>query len=596
MQKNHISKALYALVLGLYLSFGVFNSALASNSVNIKDVDSSDPKLGIYLDLLNDQSLTLDNLGNLRPNLPINKAAFIKAALTYTGFKPTTGFNFFTGYSDVPEESWFAPYVKKALDSQIITNQLNDKFFPDKTLTRQDALLLVMDIYGLPTPLTAPKVEDLYSDIRLNHPLASIYAAAKTYKIYFEDTQKEFFPSKILTRGDAADLLFKAKLAAFILKSNNPDFDSVQPILPNFYLNQDIQDGNDFVSNDKFPILMDAWTKINNQYANSQQVNRDQLVYHAIKGMVDSLNDPYSTFKTPDNNGNSFIYIPENYEGIGAVIDFIDGNYIVETTITNSPAYRAGLQPKDIVLKIAGQAVKTLNPEQITNLIKGKAGSVLALQIKRGAQIIDFKIPREKITVESIQTKDLGNGINYIRIDQFTESSAAEFAEVIKTIQAGNSKKLIIDLRNNPGGYLTSAQGILNHFLDQEKIDFITNDKFSNNNTYYSSGPGELQGARTVILINEGSASASEIFAGALQDYQLAYIIGTTSFGKGSVQEITNYDDNSSLKLTIAHWLTPNKRDINHLGIVPDQIVTISDLQKENGQDPQLDAAVNYLR
>lgn len=596
MQKNHISKALYALVLGLYLSFGVFNSALASNSVNIKDVDSSDPKLGIYLDLLNDQSLTLDNLGNLRPNLPINKAAFIKAALTYTGFKPTTGFNFFTGYSDVPEESWFAPYVKKALDSQIITNQLNDKFFPDKTLTRQDALLLVMDIYGLPTPLTAPKVEDLYSDIRLNHPLASIYAAAKTYKIYFEDTQKEFFPSKILTRGDAADLLFKAKLAAFILKSNNPDFDSVQPILPNFYLNQDIQDGNDFVSNDKFPILMDAWTKINNQYANSQQVNRDQLVYHAIKGMVDSLNDPYSTFKTPDNNGNSFIYIPENYEGIGAVIDFIDGNYIVETTITNSPAYRAGLQPKDIVLKIAGQAVKTLNPEQITNLIKGKAGSVLALQIKRGAQIIDFKIPREKITVESIQTKDLGNGINYIRIDQFTESSAAEFAEVIKTIQAGNSKKLIIDLRNNPGGYLTSAQGILNHFLDQEKIDFITNDKFSNNNTYYSSGPGELQGARTVVLINEGSASASEIFAGALQDYQLAYIIGTTSFGKGSVQEITNYDDNSSLKLTIAHWLTPNKRDINHLGIVPDQIVTISDLQKENGQDPQLDAAVNYLR
>lgn len=596
MQKNHISKALYALVLGLYLSFGVFNSALASNSVNIKDVDSSDPKLGIYLDLLNDQSLTLDNLGNLRPNLPINKAAFIKAALTYTGFKPTTGFNFFTGYSDVPEESWFAPYVKKALDSQIITNQLNDKFFPDKTLTRQDALLLVMDIYGLPTPLTAPKVEDLYSDIRLNHPLASIYAAAKTYKIYFEDTQKEFFPSKILTRGDAADLLFKAKLAAFILKSNNPDFDSVQPILPNFYLNQDIQDGNDFVSNDKFPILMDAWTKINNQYANSQQVNRDQLVYHAIKGMVDSLNDPYSTFKTPDNNGNSFIYIPENYEGIGAVIDFIDGNYIVETTITNSPAYRAGLQPKDIVLKIAGQAVKTLNPEQITNLIKGKAGSVLALQIKRGAQIIDFKIPREKITVESIQTKDLGNGINYIRIDQFTESSAAEFAEVIKTIQAGNAKKLIIDLRNNPGGYLTSAQGILNHFLDQEKIDFITNDKFSNNNTYYSSGPGELQGARTVILINEGSASASEIFAGALQDYQLAYIIGTTSFGKGSVQEITNYDDNSSLKLTIAHWLTPNKRDINHLGIVPDQIVTISDLQKENGQDPQLDAAVNYLR
>lgn len=597
MSRLATSKKIINLLLLISLSVSFFSSAFALTATDIKDVPTHDPKIGLYLDLINGKALSIDQNGNFLPDQPINKASFLKAALTYAGYIPTKTFNHYTGYSDVPEDSWFAPYVKKALDSRILTNKLGDQFNPESTLTRQDALLLSMAIFGLPTPLSTPKTTDLFDDIRLNHPLASVYAAAKADKIYFENTQKNFYPSKILNRGDAADLLFKTKLAQSIMGFGNSGTGSITISVPNSYLDQNTTNpGSDFVSNDKFPILMDAWQKINSQYVYTDNFTKDKLLYGAINGMVDSLNDPYSTFKTPDNSGQSFIYIPENYEGIGAVIDQIDGNYIVETTITNSPAYRAGLKAKDIIMQIDGQIVKDLPYDQVFALIKGKAGTSVKLQVMRDNSLLNFQIVREKITVSSIQSKDLGNGINYMRFDQFTESSAQEFDDAIKQIEASGSKKLIIDLRNNPGGYLTSAQTILGHFLTKDQVEFYTTDKDKNSTAYNSLGNGELKSYKIVLLINEGSASAAEIFAGALQDDKLAYLIGSKSFGKGSVQEITNYEDNSSLKLTIAHWETPNKRDINHLGIVPDLTVPITDLQKEAGQDPQLDAATNYLR
>lgn len=562
------------------------SASAAVTITDIKDIKPQDPNAGIYTNIVNNGAISLDRLGNFRPNETINKAAFLKAAMTYSGFKPTSSFNFYTGYSDVPEESWYAPYVKKALDIRALTNRLGDQFFPDQTLTRQEALLLAMSIFGIPTPLVQPSADDLYKDIRLTHPLASVYASAHNRGIYFEKDQEFFRPTRLLTRADAADLLFTAKLAAGLSSGEEGNPIIVPPVNSN---------NSDFANSEKFPLLEDAWDKIHSQYIYTDKIDENKLVYGAISGMVDTLDDPYSVFRAPNKDGDSYVYIPENYEGIGAVIELIDNNYTVQTTLNNSPAARSGLKTKDIITHIENKDISNLTADEVMGLIKGKSGTALHLTVKRGTQTLNFSITREKINVESIFVETLPNNINYVRIDQFTESTSDEFDVALENIKKSGSKKLIIDLRNNPGGYLTSTQSLLGHFIDKDQIAFYVEDKSGAQAPYNSEGDADLKDYKVVVLINEGSASASEITAGALQDYGIAYLIGTTSFGKGSVQEITAYQDNSTLKITIAKWLTPKKRSINHIGVVPDQTVKITDAQKADGQDPQLDAAKNYL-
>ncbi len=567
----------------------IFQNAYATvNITDIKDVKPQDPEVGVYQDVINSKAISLDTRGNFRPNQLINRAAFLKAALTYSGFTPSSSFNFYTGYSDVSEEIWFAPFVKKALEIRALSNRPGDNFYPDQNISRQDALLLAMSIYGIPTPPAKPTASDLYKDIRINHPLVSVYASAYSHGIYFEKDQQYFYPSKLLTRGEAADLLFKIKMASGDNTVNTPKPTTVTVSFPD-------QGSEDLLQNEKFGILEDAWQKIHTQFVYTDKINENKMLYGAISGMVDALGDQYSTFRAPNSQGQSYIYVPENYEGIGAVIEMIDNNYTVQTTINNSPASRAGLKTHDIISTLGGQSVKDLSLEQVLSLIKGKAGTILNLTILRNGQTLSFNIVREKINIESIHQEVLPNNINYLRIDQFTENTAAEFDKDLTAIKASGSKKLIIDLRNNPGGYLTSTQEILGHFITLDQVEFYTEDKDKARTPFVSTGKADLKDYRVVVLINEGSASASEITAGALQDYKLAYIIGTKSFGKGSVQEITSYTDNSSLKLTIAKWLTPLQRSINHIGIVPDQEVSITDAQKAAGQDPQLDAAEAYL-
>jgi carboxyl-terminal processing protease len=589
-------RAVFLLLAGYLLFWSVFTSlsVQAATFSDLKDVPLTDPRIGMMTDLVNAKALTLDTAGNFRPAERINKAAFLKAALSYLGYTPLKTLNNFTGYSDVPENSWFAPYVKKALEMRIFSNTLNEKFYPEQPLTRQEALVMLVRIYGLPVPLSTPVAKDLYKDIRTTHPLAYVYASAKNHNLYFEKDQEYFRPTLTLTRGDAADILFKAKLASQIIYGNRPMVTVTEvTATPGSVLTQSEQD---LLENEKFGILLDAWSKINEQYIYTQNYTQDKLIYGAITGMVDSLNDPYSTFKTPEADGDSYIYVPESYEGIGAVIEQTDGQFIVLTTINNSPAYRAGLKSKDIILEIDGKTLGNLSYEQVLALIKGQAGTIVRLKVKRDQTTLNFEIIREKITIEAIQRKVVGTNINYLRIDQFTDSSSDEFNQNLEAIQTSGSKKLIIDLRNNPGGYLDSTQKILGHFLTSGQVEFYTEDRQQQRSSYTSTGKGELKDYRVVVLVNEGSASASEIFAAALQDYQLARIIGTTTFGKGSVQEITSYSDNSSLKLTIAKWLTPKLRELNHVGVTPDQTVKITDLQRQSGQDPQLDAAIQYLK
>jgi carboxyl-terminal processing protease len=556
---------------------------LNAQALTINDLPGSDPQNTAVRSVIEQNSMSLDSQNNFRPNEPINKAAFLKAAFSYLGYKPLAILNNQTGFLDVPEESWFAPYVKRALEARIVSNTGNTLFYPATSITRQDGLLMLLPLYGIPTPLTQPQQDDLFDDIRPTRIYSYIYKVAKAKNISFSIDENLFRPSKTLTRADAAELLYKTK------KAQGGAIITVEPVTTTPSISPELE------NNSTYSIFLDTWDRINNQFVYQKDLDQNQMIYGAISGMVDSLNDPYSSFHSPSQLGESYIYIPADYEGIGAVIELIENQYIVQTTLNNSPAMKAGLKSGDIILEIDSHQLEGLDPDSVTTLIKGKAGTVVNLKIKRDSQTLYFNITREKIDLKSINGKIINNTIVYLQIDQFTQDTYTEFEDQIKTLELSKYSKLIIDLRNNPGGYLSTTQQILNHFLEKDKVTFFTQDSQEMVTPYTSEGPGELKNLKIVILINEGSASASEILTAALKDNRQAKVVGTNSFGKGCIQEIIDYDDNSSLKLTIAKWLTPNKVDISGSGIAPDVKVELTQTDQQKNLDPQLDRAVTEV-
>ncbi|MBD3270641.1 PDZ domain-containing protein [Candidatus Peregrinibacteria bacterium] len=578
--KNLLSKSLFSVfLLGALSPF--------AQAATINDVLINDQQYEAIEDLIDNNAITLDQLGNFRPNDPINKVEFIKAAFTYLGFEPEGRLNNTTGFMDVPENSWFAPYVKRALEARIINND-EETFNPGESINRQEALLMALPIYGIPTPFSQPEEDELFTDIRPTRIFSYVFKAAKTNNISFIEDENRFVPSKILTRADAAELLFKTKLASSNLNSQGGVFIESQPVKP-------IEISDSLENNPSFSNFVDTWNRINTYYIDKDDLDKTELIYGAISGMVEKIDDPYSSFATPEDIYNSFIYIPQNYEGIGAIIEFIEGEYIIQTTINNSPAQRAGLLSGDVIIEINGKNIQNLEEENVFELIQGKAGTTVTFKVKRNLELLNFQITREKIDLKSIHGEIIENDILYIRIDQFTENSLNEFKNTIETLEYKNYSKLILDLRNNPGGYLDSTREIMNYFLQKGETEFFTIDSDKIKREFNSKGPGTLRDYEIIVLINSGSASAAEILAGALQDHGIATVIGETTFGKGSVQELTEYDDQSVLKLTVGKWLTPNQNDISGSGIAPDIEIKLDITKQRTGEDNQLEEAIRRL-
>ncbi len=577
-------------LLGLFF---IFNLAFAANLPG--DIPSSFSQKNFINQVIQNKVFKLDQHGNFFPNQKINKVSFIKAAFTDAGITPPHTL-LDSPFKDIPVNSWFSPYIKKALDIKAISLTPNYYFHPGNTLSRQKALTIALAIFGIPINTQTPTPHTLFKDIRPNQTDSSYFQTAYLLGINFNQNPTLFQPSKLLTKADAAELLTKVKDVA---KSHGffiPGTVSVSSNSPAILVSPTITPTEQqLLQSPDFSVFLNVWDRIHNQYLNSKTLNESTIIQNAIAGMVNGLGDPHSEYRQPGNNGTNFIYLPDKYDGIGAVIEKVNTHYIIQTTINNSPAFRAGLQTGDVIYQIEGHGVNDLNNNNITNLIKGPTGTTLHLQIKRNGQILSFNIIRETIDIASVHYKTISSNINYLRIDQFTENSGKEFELILPKILKNGSKKLIIDLRNNPGGYLTSTQTILNHILYKNQTDFYTENASGTEIPYTSKGPGELHNYKIAVLINKGSASAAEIMTGALQDLKLAKIFGTISYGKGTIQQIVDYGNNTTLKLTIAQWLTPDLHSINNVGITPDYIVNITKTQKANSQDPQLNAAINYM-
>ena len=315
--------------------------------------------------------------------------------------------------------------------------------------------------------------------------------------------------------------------------------------------------------------------------------------------MLDSLGDQHTSYMPPTlyEEQNASLEGQE-YEGIGAWVD-ITGDYLmIISPMPGSPAESAGLQPNDLVIAVDGKDMTGKDGDTVLSHILGPAGTTVVLTIQRGEtpEIFDVSIKRAKIVVPSINSEMLDQNIAYVRLYNFGENTTEELHQTLKELLDENPDGLIFDLRNNGGGYLTTAIEVSSEFIKSNQIVMYEEFGDGSRTTYKAKRGGLATDIPLIVLVNEGTASASEITAGAIQDYKRGLLVGTTTFGKGSVQNwISLSNKQGGIRVTTARWLTPSERQIHKVGLEPDVIVDITEEDALEGIDPQLEKAIELI-
>lgn len=327
------------------------------------------------------------------------------------------------------------------------------------------------------------------------------------------------------------------------------------------------------------------------------KLTAEQLIDGLKAGLANATNDPYTEYFTAKEAKTFDDQLNQSFSGIGAELSKdSDGNLTVVAPISGFPADKAGVRARDIIININGQSTSGMSIDEAVSKIRGKVGTEVKLDILRNkSERLSFTITRQNITVPSVTTEILDGNIGYIRISTFGDDTAKLMDQAAGKLQSAHVRGIILDLRDNPGGLLDAAISVSSHWLPEGKTVLQEKRGSTVVQTYTSDGSNELGGVKTVALINEGSASASEITAGALHDNRAATIIGTKSFGKGVVQQLIPFSDGSELKVTVASWYRPNGQNINKKGIEPDQTVKLSDTDIAAKNDVQKSAAIDFL-
>lgn len=357
-----------------------------------------------------------------------------------------------------------------------------------------------------------------------------------------------------------------------------------------------------------FSIFWKAYELLNQKYINTP-LDGQKLMYGAARGLYEAVGDPYTMFLPPDQNKDVNSALEGKYEGIGAELGLKEGQLIVVAPLDDSPAKAAGIKTGDAVVKIDGQDTTGIALSDAVSKIRGQSGTKVILTVRHKAADtarqstpsgqysapVDIAVTRAPIKVESLKWENKGNGVAYIRVSRFGDTTDGEWDRAVANIksQMSNFKSVIIDLRSNPGGYFQAAIYLASEFIPDGVVSY---QEFTHGvrQEYKTDHAGRFTKVPGVVLVNQGSASASEIVAGALRDRRGFKIIGEKSFGKGTVQDAENLEDGSGLHITIARWLTPNGYNIHGSGIEPDYKVEISDADVNNGKDPQLEKALDF--
>lgn len=349
-----------------------------------------------------------------------------------------------------------------------------------------------------------------------------------------------------------------------------------------------------------------AWNLLSSKHVSistsTDIVSDQEKVWGAIAGLTEALGDPYTTFFPPVEAKEFNEEVNGSFSGIGAELSIRDRGLVVVTPLKNSPAEKAGLRAEDLILAIDNESAAGITIDEAVKTIRGERGTkvVLTVSRKNTQDPFDITITRDDIKVPVIRTEHKkDDGVFVISLYSFTASSPAQFRDALQEFAQSGEEDLIIDLRNNPGGFLEAAISMASWFLPEGQV-VVTEDFGPNaeDHVYRSKGYNVFTKDKydIAVLINGGSASASEILAGALKEHGVAELVGTKSFGKGSVQELVDITSETSLKVTIAKWLTPDGNSISQNGLVPDYVVEFTEEDIEEGKDVQLDKAVEILQ
>lgn len=326
-----------------------------------------------------------------------------------------------------------------------------------------------------------------------------------------------------------------------------------------------------------------------------EDVDAEELTESAIEGMLRTL-DPYSAYLTPERFKELEIGTSGEFGGVGMEVTVENGILTVITPIEGTPAERAGIKPKDQIVEIEGKPTRGMIVQEAVKLLRGPKGSPVKVTVKSAGEKDPRVVTliRDKIVVKSVKLELLPGNIGYIKLSQFQENTSLELKKALAELElknGGNLKGIILDLRNNPGGLLSEAIKVVDEFIDSGLIVSVRGRSEGQTREHYATKNGDFEEHPIVVIVNDGSASASEVVAEALQDSNRAVILGTNTFGKGSIQTIIKLEDGSGLKLTTAKFYAPSGRSISEVGVTPDIII-----ENDKDTDKQLEGAVNILK
>lgn len=352
-----------------------------------------------------------------------------------------------------------------------------------------------------------------------------------------------------------------------------------------------------------YNLLWEAIKVVNDKYI-EKKPTPEQFLYGAARGAVASTGDPYTTFFEPKDLNNFKTDLKGSFGGIGAEIGKKDGNIVVVAPLDDSPAKKAGLLAKDIILQVNNESVSDWSVEEAVSKIRGEKGTEVILKIYREGRLqpFDITIVRDEIKIKSVkwEIKEIDeNGekkkIAVIYLSRFGDDTKPLFDKAVNEILLKGVEGLILDMRNNPGGYLQTAVELASNWLENGTLVVTEERSEAPSQKYTASGLNRLGNIKTIVLINGGSASASEILAGALHDHKKAELIGEKSFGKGSVQELVDLSGGAAVKVTIAKWVTPGGKNLNKDGLSPDVEIKLTEDDIKNQKDIQMDKALEEL-
>jgi carboxyl-terminal processing protease len=355
-------------------------------------------------------------------------------------------------------------------------------------------------------------------------------------------------------------------------------------------------------SNVDWRALDEVFTTIEQHYVKANP-NGVKLTEGAASGMVSGLGDQFSRYLTPDEYQSNQNFLNGQFAGIGASVQQKGEQIVIASILPKTPAEKAGMKAGDVITAVDGQSTKTWTADDAVNHIRGKAGTQLRVEVTRNGQTLNFTLTREEINVPSVATHVFDNQVLYVRIFDFGSRTSTEFNQALTDNLKGSVNKIVLDLRDNPGGFVDAANDVISQFVSSGTSTILVQ-RGGKEETRRVTGNGRAYGIPLVVLVNENSASASEITAGAIKDHDRGKLLGVKTFGKGSVQEDFPLRE-GHLHLTIAYWLTPNRHSIEKTGITPDKTVTLASAQDEYSieqapndisKDAQLTAALALVK